>query len=103
MVTINELDKRIKIMQKGKTSNGDILIHECWAKVNNTTGSEIKKNGIEIDNVKTRFLIRYTDKTITNKHIIVYKNKKYNIVYVQNYNESNDFIEILAEYKGLTV
>lgn len=105
-INIGELNKKIRFINYTVAlDEEDILtrqentFHECWAKVSNTSGTEIIKSGSDFSNVKTRFLIRYTPKNITGNLDIMYNGKKYNVEYVNNYNESNEFIEIFATLK----
>lgn len=102
MININELNKRISVKSVDKKTGTREEIWDCWASIRNTTGSEIKRNGLEIDSVKTRFVIRFTRIPLKNNMKIYYSGKVFNIVYVNNYNESNEFLEILATYTGET-
>lgn len=97
-----ELNKRIDIVTIGSKTGEKTLHRSCYAKVSNTTGSEIKRNGLEIEDTKTRFLVRFSPVQITTKMEIIYNRKRYNIIYVNNYDESNEYLEIIAVYKGLS-
>lgn len=71
------------------------------------SGTEIFKAGADYSKVVTRFVIRYRkDKIITTdmkirfgKKIVngVEKDVYYNITYVNNYNFSNEFVEIIGQ------
>ena len=59
-------------------------------------GTEVFRSNSDFSKVTTRFVIRYlTD--ITTDDYIKFEGRKYNIVYINNYNFSNDFIEIVGE------
>ena len=60
------------------------------------SGTEVFRSNSDFSKVTTRFVIRYlTD--ITTDDYIKFEGRKYNIVYINNYNFSNDFIEIVGE------
>lgn len=100
---IAELNKRIQIIRNTLTENDngvdeetEVILKEVWAKVQNMSGTEIFKANSDFSKVTTRFVIRYlTD--ITTDDYIKFEGRKYNIVYINNYNFSNDFIEIVGE------
>lgn len=108
-VNPGELSKRIKIVSVvfGVDSDGfpiivsETIIHECWAKAGNTSGTELIKAGAEFVEAKTRFLIRYTSKTINEDMQVIFNGDYYNISYVNNYEYSNDYIEIFGTLRKL--
>ena len=100
---IAELNKRIQIIRNTLTENDngvdeetEVILNEVWAKVQNMSGTEVFRSNSDFSKVTTRFVIRYlTD--ITTDDYIKFEDRKYNIVYINNYNFSNDFIEIVGE------
>ncbi|MDO5346552.1 MAG: phage head closure protein [Lachnospiraceae bacterium] len=101
-----QLDKRIEIVQlvsKGTNSNGFPIqpdrrvIRRCFAKVSNTSGSEIVKANSEFAEAKKRFLIRYTDAEINTDMVICYRGKDYDIKYINSYDDDKEYIEIWTE------
>lgn len=100
---IAELNKRIQIIRNTLTENDngvdeetETILKEVWAKVQNMSGTEVFRSNSDFSKVTTRFVIRYiTD--ITTDDYIKFEGRKYNIVYINNYNFSNDFIEIVGE------
>lgn len=107
-INVGELNKRIKIVSTISTKDDDGFpiitentVHECWAKVTQTSGTELIKANAEFSEVNTRFLIRYTSKSINEDMQIIFQGKHYDIVYINNYEFSNVFIEILSEKKEL--
>lgn len=107
-INIGELNKRIKIVSvtttrydEGFPINTETVIYECWAKVTQTSGTELIKANAEFSDVSTRFLIRYTPKQIDTDMKIIFQGKNYDIVYVNNYEFSNEFIEIFTNKKEL--
>lgn len=100
---IAELNKRIQIIRNTLTENDngvdeetEVILKEVWAKVQNMSGTEVFRSNSDFSKVTTRFVIRYlTD--ITTDDYIKFEGRKYNIVYINNYNFSNDFIEIVGE------
>lgn len=106
-VNPGELRHRIQIVKPSDETDSDgyempveSVIHSCHAKVNNTSGSEMIKSGAEFTDVKTRFLIRYKA-GINEDMTIVFKDKRYDIVYINNYGYSNEYLEIYADKKEL--
>ncbi|MCT4543490.1 MAG: phage head closure protein [Vallitalea sp.] len=105
-VNIGELDKRIALVGESTVTtineNGfPVPTQEpkkitVWSKVSNKSGSEIFKANANYSKLITRFLIRYR-KDINNRMKIKFDNKTYNIIYVNNYNYSNQFLEIIGE------
>ncbi|KEH88961.1 hypothetical protein Z967_11895 [Clostridium novyi A str. 4540] len=103
-INIGELNKKIQIGRDESVQDDEgfetknFTGFECWAKVQNMSGTEIFKSKSDYSKKTTRFIIRYRkDKQITTKHTILFNNKYYNIVYVNDYNESNEFVELVGE------
>jgi SPP1 family predicted phage head-tail adaptor len=113
-VNIGELNKRISIVSIEVTNNEngfeveqEVEYLNCWCKVSNMSGTEIFKANADYSKVITRFLIRYRkDKIITTdmkvkfgKKIVNGEEKDiyYNITYANNYNYSNEFLELIGE------
>lgn len=91
--------------QRFEEINNFGIIQENWidlystrAKINNTTGKEfIANNGIT-SSVTTRFTIRYNHiHKLTTKDRLIYKDKVYNITYINNILEKNNYLEIVGE------
>ena len=99
-----KLNKRINIYKtaSGYDDYGELLdtkeqVHDCWVSIKNKNGTEQFKTVTPFSKTVTSFLIRYTKKVIDTTMKIDFKGEVYNIVYVDNYNFSNDWIEITAE------
>ena len=97
------LSKRIKIIEKRSTKDEDgFLTYEdfevlsCWAQKSQTSGKELFEAGKDFTESKTRFLIRYPKTTLKETMFILYDNKKYNIQYLHNYADSNEYMEIFC-------
>ncbi|MBS4539822.1 phage head closure protein [Clostridium sp. D2Q-11] len=104
-VNIGELNKRIAIVEliEGQDDEGfpldepiPVEIYKVWAKVTNKSGSEIFKSNSDYSKKITRFLIRYR-KRINESQKVRYNNILYDIQYLNNYNEENKWLEIIAE------
>lgn len=74
----------------------DIEYHNCYAAVNQMSGTEIVKNSVQFEQVVTRFLIRYTKKQISNDMTIKFNGFIYDIQYTNDYNLLHEYIEIIA-------
>lgn len=104
-VNPGELNKRIQIIfneNTGINSNGfpqesAKIVRECWAKVTNTSGSELVKANSEFSNAKKRFLIRYTDTEINTDMVVRYKGQDHDIKYVNPYEDNKEYLEIWTE------
>ena len=105
-VNPGELNKKIQIINMvspGVNSNGfplpveEKVILACWAKVTSTSGTEIVKANSEFAQAKKRFLIRFTETEINTDMVIRYREKDYNIRYINTYGDSKEYIEIWTD------
>lgn len=104
-VNAGELNKRISIFRKPELENDGYLpddpqpslVHACWAKFSQTSGRELVKNNADMGEVKVRFLIRYTRKEIDRKMIVRYKGRDYEIIYVNTYGDSGEYMELWCQ------
>lgn len=104
LINPGKFNKKIKIFRyKNRDDYGDPIdddievIHECWASVKNKSGKEQFASIAPFTKVVTSFLIRYTKKKIDTTMKIEFQGEIYDIVYIDNYNYSNEYIEITAE------
>lgn len=102
-VNPGSLSKKIKIIENRVTKDDDgftsyekVTVHECWAQKTKTSGKELFEAGKDFVESKTRFLIRYTSKNIKEHMLIEYAGDSYDIEYVHNYEDSNEYIEIFC-------
>lgn len=108
LMNSGELNKRITIFKKesgededGFPVNNEVTVRECWAKVNKISGTQLVKSNAELTQNKLRFVIRYSSIPIDEKMFIRYNDKIYDIKYINDYNESHDFVEIWGECNEL--
>lgn len=110
-VNPGELKKKIQIIQSvsgGVDKDGfplkprEKIIRSCYAKVSNTSGSEIVKANSEFAQAKKRFLIRYTGQEISTDMFIRYQGKDHDIHYVNPYGDSKEYLEIWTEQSERT-
>lgn len=97
-----KLDKRIEIIEKirkrgknGFQENSEKVIRKPWASFRRTTGKEKLEAGKEMDVVEVRFVIRAST-DLTTDMAIRYDGNLYDIKFINNYNDSNEYIEIWA-------
>ena len=103
-----ELKKKIKIISFEIVKDADgfkkeekeHIVREPWAKVTRVSASEVMKSATELNLDRCRFLVRYTQAEITNKMFVLYAGKYYQIEYVNNYEDSNEYVEIMATAGG---
>ncbi|HEY8804314.1 MAG TPA: phage head closure protein [Clostridium sp.] len=104
-VGTGELNRKISIVTITKTTDASGFISDseveycpCWAKVSNMSGTETFKAGGDFNKVITKFLIRYrSDKTFTTDLKIRYNLNLYDITFINDYNMSHEFIELLGQ------
>lgn len=99
-----KLNKRIQIVsvEKQKDADGywtesDKPVHSCWAQFSRTSGKEIRQNDADYAEISVRFLIRYTRTELSRKMVVLYRGDRYEIEYINNYGDSNDYIELIAK------
>lgn len=104
MINPGRLNKKISICKKssgfddyGEPIDAKPSIHKCWSSIRNKSGKEQFETITPYATTITSFLIRYTKKHIDTTMIIEFEGHDYNIVYVDNYNFNNQWIEITAE------
>lgn len=100
-VNVGELNKKIAIYTKTIAKDADgypvetpVPVHSCWAKFSRTSGTEMTKANADFSEVKVRFLIRYTSKSINRKMTVQYGGDEYEIVYINDYEDGHEYIEI---------
>lgn len=105
-INAGELNKKIKIITStsgtdfdGFPTEEETVIRECWAKISNTSGTEVIKANAEFSEVNTRFLIRYSSKVIDEKMTIVFAENYYDILYINDYNFSHEYLEIITKVR----
>lgn len=103
-----DLKKKIQIIQlldgetydkEGLPVKEEVLVRSCWAKVSNTSGTELIKAGSELSEGRTRFLIRYASTSITTAMVVRFLGDDYNILYVNSYGDNREYVEIWTELK----
>lgn len=100
-----ELNKKIHILQKeitgydedGFPQRQENIVRICYAKVTYTSGTEIVKADAEFTSAKMRFLVRYTGIEINTSMIVRYNGHDHDIVYINPYGDSREYMEIWTE------
>lgn len=96
----------IEIQEFIETPNNDDIPTKTWAtfikiraKVINTSGKEyIQGQGIG-SAIYKKFYIRFPRQEVTTDSRILYNNQVFNITYVNNVDDANKYLEIVAELK----
>lgn len=108
-VNAGELNKRIQILQPTETRNSGgfaapatepDVVHSCWAKFSQTSGTTLVKANADFSEEKVRFLIRYTAKEITTKMYVRYGGSRYDIEYINDYGDAHKYIELWCTWRG---
>lgn len=96
-----EFKHQITIERCQKVKDEDNRLVEQWstlcnarAKILYTRGSEYTETYGTNSEVEATFYIRFNHKNINSKDRLVYKNEAYDIIYVNNVQESNKYYEI---------
>lgn len=104
-VDAGELNKRIEIVRldRSETPNGydeitETVVHRCWAKFTQTSGTELVKANADFGEEKARFLIRWTDRAIDRKMVIRYGGGRYEIEYINDYGDGHQYIELWCKW-----
>ena len=99
-----EYDKRIEVVRETTTKDdlgfieeSSVVILRPFAKVKTTKGFTLIANGSDFEKATTNFTIRYPHTVITRDDIIIFKGKRYEILYLNNVNEANVELEIQAK------
>lgn len=107
-VQVGGLDKRIQIIRRAETLNAngypeaqETVVHSCWAKFTQTSGTETFRARADFGEEKVRFLIRYTRKPIDRKMFVRYAGSDYEIQYINDYGDSHEYIEIWCRWRSL--
>lgn len=104
-----QLNKQITIQQRTQTKDAEggmvdawtDFAANVWAKVNNLSGNEnsaTAKGGERLE-ARTEFTIYYID-GVTNKMRVSSGGKYYNIRFVNNYMEANEYLIITCDTGG---
>ena len=108
-VNAGSLNQRIRIMRytEERSSGGRLAppsdpetVHSCWAQFSRTSGTEAYKAGADFGEVKARFLIRYTRKVLDRKMFIRYRDRDYQIEYINEYGDAHEYIELMCKWSG---
>lgn len=104
-ININEFRHSITIERLTQGKDEDNIPFETWQKLFNSRAKVLNVRGEEFYNalsvnskVSNTFYIRFNrNHTISTKDRIIYNNKIYNILYINNIEEANKYLEIKAE------
>lgn len=106
-VDAGQLNKRIQIIRlseetdpNGYPIQGETVVHRCWAKFSQISGTEAVKANADFADLKVRFLIRWPKPSIDRKMIVRYNGADYEIEYINGYGDSRQYLEIWARWKG---
>lgn len=108
-VNAGKLDKRIQILRYTEDENGagylapaaePEVVHRCWAQFTRTSGTEAQRQGADLSEVKSRFLIRYTRKPIDRKMFVRYRSTDYEIEYINDYEDAHEYMELICKWTG---
>ena len=104
MINAGEYNCKIQIVREtiitdsqGFKTVTQTVILSPYAKVKTTKGFTLIANGSDFEKATTNFTIRYPVTSITRDDVILFKNKRYEIQYLNNVDEANVELEIQAK------
>lgn len=80
----------------GYYTESERLVRRCWAKFSRMSGTEISRANADYTEIKVRFLIRAASVPIDRKMLVRYGGDDYDIVYVNDYANRHEFVELVA-------
>lgn len=97
-------NKKIQIVRETITTDADgfkstsqTVILSPYARIKTTKGFTLIANGTDFEKATTNFTIRYPVTEITRDDVILFKGKRYEILYLNNVDEANVELEIQAK------
>ncbi|MBE5969760.1 MAG: head-tail adaptor protein [Lachnospiraceae bacterium] len=107
MINAGKYNRKIKIYRtsiqtdtEGFQTEVRELVVETYASVKTTKGMTIIKNDSDFEKALTNFTIRFPKAEINRDMIVVFKDKRYSIEYLNNVNEEN--VELEMQCKEIT-
>ena len=110
-VNAGELKERIRIVERSgeRNSSGYEVhrddpaywkgVHICWAKFSQPSGTETVRAGADFAEEKGRFLIRWTAKPIHRKMFILFRDREWEIEYINDYG-GRKYMEIWCRWSS---
>ena len=99
-----QFNKRIEIVRATTTKDdlgfkeeSAVVILRPFAKVKTTKGFTLIANGSDFEKATTNFTIRYPQTVITRDDVIIFRGKRYEILYLNNVDEQGVELEIQAK------
>lgn len=106
-VDAGELNRRIKIFRRvieaDSSGYGEpklVEVLSCWARVTQVSGRELIRSNADFGETNIRFLIRWPRTAIDRKMIVRYHGGDLEIVYLNGYGDSKEYLEILCTWTG---
>ena len=105
-IDAGEFKLPIEIQEFIEMPNADDIPTQHWAtfikiraKVINTSGREYTQGQGMGSSIYKKFYIRFPRQEVTTDHRILHNNQIFNITYVNNIDDQNKYLEIIAELK----
>ena len=110
-VNAGELRERIRIVERSgeRNSSGYEVqrddpaywkgVHTCWARFSQPSGTETIRAGADFAEEKGRFLIRWTAKPIHRKMFILFRDREWEIEYINDYG-GRKYMEIWCRWSS---
>lgn len=100
-VNPGELNKRIEIYCMDSEDDDEEFpapikktVRSTWASFKRASGTEKFRSGKDMSEVQCRFLVRHTEKKLTIDMKILYNGASYEILYINDYEDSHRYDEI---------
>ena len=107
-VNAGELNRRIALYRPAELEADGylpeeaepVLVRRCWAKVSQTSGTELIRANADMGEVKVRFLIRWTGTPIDRKMFVRYRGEDYEVLTINTYGDSRAYMELWCRWRG---
>ena len=108
-VNPGELKQKVEILKREAVQDPDgygtqcieTVVHRCSAKFSRTSGTEVQRSDTDFSDIQARFLIRYTKTPLDRRMVVRYRQELYEILYLNDYSDSHEYIEIWCRKLGM--
>lgn len=103
-VNAGELRHRIQIIRVAKERDSDgyetrreTVLRSPWAKFSQPSGTELVKAGADMGQASGRFLIRWSATEISRKDLVRHQGEDWEILYINPYGGSREYVELMCQ------
>ena len=107
-VNPGEMNKRIRIERASREQDAAGYgpktwepVLETWAKVTRESGSELRQREADYSLENLRLLLRTPAQAIDRKMTVVYRDRRYEIDYLNDYGDRGEYLEMLVHRRTM--